>query len=211
MKTEKEFKNYLENIRQLAEKEGFDSLDETYVEHLKARFFGEDLVIGSSKHVRLREMKLSDLEAFYRFSDAGKESVLSAFLKESPEKSREHLRAYVEHMYPLYEYGIWTVERIEDGEVIGLCGLGRTEVEGTECTDLGYYICPKCRKQGFCSECIEIVLDYVKNYLEFPLICAIIKKENRISAKVLDKFGFLWRKDYENFGEILSVYEKKLR
>ena len=210
MRTEKDFEQYLNTIKQMAAEEGFDSLDETYVEHLRGRFFDKDVVIGKGSRIVLRELKNSDLEAFYGFSDASDETVLQSFLKENRAETEEHLSAYISHMYPMYDYGIWAVESIHDGAVIGLCGLGNAVVDGAECTDLGYYICPKCRKQGIASECIEIVLDYAKNYLEIPLIYAIIKEENRISEGILRKFGFVYEKQGVNKDQKVSVYKKEL-
>lgn len=208
---EKDFEKHLEDIKKIAAEEGYDSLDETYVEHLKCRFYGQEVVIGQSARILLREIKMSDLEAFYGFADAKEEAVLQSFLKESKEESKVHLQAYIDTMYPMFDYGIWTVERIADGEIIGMCGLGNPVVDGAECTDLGYYICPKCRNQGFATEAIEIVLDYAKNYLEFPLICAIIKEENRISEGILRKFGFAYVKQSEESGRKISVYQKELK
>ncbi len=190
MKTEKDFEDYLNTIKKIAAEEGFDTLDETYVRHLKARFLGEDVIIGQGARVSLRELKLSDLELFYAFEDAASEPVLKSFIKDSKEESEEYLQAYISHMYPMYDYGIWAVELKESGEVIGLCGLGQTPVFTQSCPELGYYIAPKWRKCGFASECVEIVLDYVKNYLEFPVIYAIIKEDNTISKGLLRKFGF---------------------
>lgn len=208
MKTEKDFLDYLKTIENIAKEEGFESLDENYKAHLRARYFEENVVIGRSERVLLREMKMSDLEAFYSFSDAGDEPVLQAFLKETYAESEKNLKAYIENMYPMYDYGIWVVESIDDGEVIGLCGLGQAEVKGEFCTDLGYYICPKWRKRGFAYESIEIVLDYVKNYLEFPCIYAIIKEENRISKGILRKFGFEYKELCEKSDGNVSVYRK---
>ena len=208
MKTEKEFENYLNNIKRAALEEGFDSLDATYVEHLKARYFEEDVIIGRTSRTILRELKMEDLETLYEFEDAVNEPVLQAFLKETYAESEKNLKAYIENMYPMYDYGIWVVESIDDGEVIGLCGLGQAEVKGEFCTDLGYYICPKWRKRGFAYESIEIVLDYVKNYLEFPCIYAIIKEENRISKGILCKFGFEYKEFCEKSDGNVSVYRK---
>ena len=208
MKTEKHFLEYLKTIENIAKEEGFESLDETYKAHLRARYFGEDVIIGQTERILLREMKMSDLEAFYSFSDAGDEPVLQAFLKGTYAESEKNLKAYIENMYPMYDYGIWAVERIDDGEVIGLCGLGQAEVKGEFCTDLGYYICPKWRKRGFAYESIEIVLDYVKNYLEFPCIYAIIKEENKISKGILRKFGFEYKELCEKSDGNVSVYRK---
>jgi hypothetical protein len=55
------------------------------------------------------------------------------------------------------------------------------------------------------------VLDYVKNYLEFEWICAIIKEENRISKGILRKFGFSYRETCEGTEGKKSVYEKDLK
>ena len=206
----KNFEQYLCEIKKLAEEEGYTSLDETYVEHLKSRYFGESVIIGEGDRIVLRELKLTDLDAFYEFEDASTEEVLRSFVKESKEASEMHLKAYVQNMYPLYDYGIWAVESRDTKELIGLCGLGQTEVKGEYFTDLGYYICPKWRNQGIAGECVEIVLDYAKNYLEFPCIYAIIKEENRISKGILRKFGFKFAESWEKPEGKICVYRKDL-
>ncbi len=185
-----DFETYLASIRKIAEEEGYDSLDDTYVEHLRARYYEEDVVIGQGARVVLREMKPSDLEVMYRFWKDSEESVLKAFIKETKEASEQYLKAYIRQMYPLYDHGIWTVELSGSKEVVGFCGLGRLEIAGEEYTDLGYYIAPKYRQQGLASESIEIVLDYAKNYLELSEVYAKAEKENQISRKILKKYGF---------------------
>ena len=138
--------------------------------------------------------------------DAAKEPSLEAFIKDSYEESLHALKSYIATMYPLYDYGIWAAESISDGSFLGLCGIGNREVNGKNYTDLGYYICPQYRKHGLATECIEIVLDYAKKYLEFSVIYAIIKEENRISEGILCKFGFESIEKHEN----IRVYQKKL-
>lgn len=182
------FEEYLEEIRRLAKEEGYDSLDETYVAHLRARYDGTEVVIGKGNRVTLREMKQSDLEQMYQFENAVNEPVLQVFLRKTKEESEQYFKAYLEQMYPLYDYGIWAAELSETKEVIGFCGLGRLEISGEECTDLGYYISPEYRRQGYASECVQIILDYAKNYVELPVLYA--KAENQISEKLLKKYGF---------------------
>lgn len=184
------FEEYLKEIQRIAAEEGFEDLDATYVEHLRCRFLKEPVVIGGTQRIRLRELRLSDLETLYGFSDAFREPVLKPFIRESKEASRENLQAYISNQYPFYDYGIYAAELLENGEIIGLCGLGQAQIAGEACTDLGYYIRPEYRRQGLAKECVEIVLDYAKNYLEFPVIYAIIKEENRISEKILRRFEF---------------------
>ena len=207
----KDFNAFLENIRKIAMEEGYDSLDETYVEHLRARYYGEDVIIGKTKSLILREIKPEDLDDFYNFEDAGQEEILGVFVKDTPEESRQNLCAYISHMYPMYDYGIWTVIQKSTGKIIGLCGLGQAEVKEACCTDIGYYISPKYRNHGYASECIQFVLDYAKNYLEFSCIYAIIKEENRISMGILCKFGFTCvEKDIRPDG-MVSIYKRDLK
>jgi RimJ/RimL family protein N-acetyltransferase len=184
------FEKYLEDLKKIAAEEGYDSLDEQFVKRLESRYFGRDVIIGQTVRTTLREMQMADLEAFYAFEGALEEPVLQSFLKGTKEASKEHLKAYIENMYPMYDYGMWTVVEKESGEIIGLCGLGHIRCQEAECTDLGYYICPKWRNRGIAGECIEFVLDYAKNYLEFSEVYAIIKEENRISAGILRRFRF---------------------
>lgn len=189
-RTQQDFEEYIESIRQMAKEEGYDTLDEVYVKHLKCRYFGQDVVIGESARISLREMKMSDLEAFYAFEGALDEPVLGVFLKATKAESKAHLQAYIVHMYPLYDYGMWTVVEKATGAVIGICGLGHSEYLEAECTDLGYYICPKWRGKGIATECIEIVLDYARDYLELPKLYAVVEESNIISKNILRKFGF---------------------
>jgi RimJ/RimL family protein N-acetyltransferase len=53
-------------------------------------------------------------------------------------------------------------------------------------------------------------LDYAKNYLEIPVIYAIIKEENRISEGILRKFGFTYEKQGVSNLQKVSVYKKEL-
>ena len=210
MRKEKDFEQYLENIKKIAAEEGYDSLDETYVEHLKCRYLGQDVIIGTGVRITLRELKNTDLEPICAFTDTNDEAVLGAFLKESQKESEAYLKTYIEHMYPMYDYGIWAVVRNSDQKLIGLCGLGNPTVDGEECIDLGYYICPECRGLGFATEAVELALDYAKDYLELSSTCAVIKGENKISERVLEKFGFVLVKMREECGQKLCVYQKEL-
>ena len=59
-KTLEAFEKYLEELKTIAREEGYDTLDEQFVERLRARYFGQDVVIGQTARVTLREMKMTD-------------------------------------------------------------------------------------------------------------------------------------------------------
>ena len=209
-RTTKDFEEYIDMLEKMVAEEGFEGLDETFVKHLECRYFGQEVVIGESARISLREMKMSDLEAFYAFEDAFSEPILGAFLKKTKAESEAHLQAYMEHMYPLYDYGMWSVVEKETEAIIGICGLGHNDCLEAECTDLGYYICPKWRKKGIATECIEIVLDYAENYLELPRVYAMAEEKNTVSQNILCKFGFEFLKKLESTDGSIAVYQKEL-
>ena len=113
------FEKYLKDLKRIAAEEGYDSLDEQFVKRLESRYFGRDVIVGQTARTILREIQMTDLEAFYAFEEALEEPVLQSFLKGTKEASEEHLKAYIETMYPMYDYGMWTVVEKESGEIIG--------------------------------------------------------------------------------------------
>lgn len=210
MGKEKEFECYLESIRQAAFAEGFDSLDETFVRHLKERFWGEDVVVCCAERFVLREMKMSDLEKLYCFPDAESERVLAVFLRENRQAAKEFLKNYIASMYPMYDFGIWAVEKRSSKALIGLCGLGLQRIHGEDWVDLGYYIAPSFRKQGYASEAVALAIDYAKNYLQLDRICAIVREDNIISVKVLEKTGFEEKTTSEDRAEGKRIFVRCL-
>ena len=161
-KSQKDFIKYLSAIQQMAAQEGFNSLYETYVEHLRARFFGEAVIIGEARRVILREIKESDLEALYEFEGASLETILEAFLKESYEASKSYLQAYIDHMYPMYDYGIWAVELKETGEMIGdLFDLSQPESSYFDY----HFILPQ---KMFVNDCFEANKTKILKQYRFP-------------------------------------------
>lgn len=210
MKTEEEYLQYIGEIKESAHRLGFASLDEDFEQHLRCRFFGEDVVIGRSERLFLRELKPIDLDEMYRFTDAGTEPVLEAFLLESREQSEHFLENYIESMYPFYEYGIWAVVG-DGGELIGLCGLGNPQIRGEQCVDLGYYIRPKYRNQGYASEAARLAVSYAEDYLELPCLYAVVKTDNPVSVRLLCGLGFADISIPEDGKQGICVYQKRLQ
>ncbi|MGN0335110.1 MAG: GNAT family N-acetyltransferase [Lachnospiraceae bacterium] len=210
MKTLKDYKNYLDNIKNYAAEEGCAELDPIFEEHLRCRFFGEEVLIAESDRILLREMKISDADFFLAFSDAWTEEVLCPFIKNTPEETKEYLRSYIDTMYPLYDYGMWSVVLKDTGTVIGICGLGTYCSAEAVFTDLGYYICPEFRRKGFAQESAALTLQYAADYLKLPEIYAVIRNENEKSAAFAEKIGFEKIKMEDFTDPNLQIFRKNL-
>lgn len=90
-------------------------------------------------------------------------------------------------MYRQHGFGMYRVNRIEDGVDIGLCGLVFRDYLGKP--DIGYAFFPEFAGCGYASEAAAAVFDYGKKTLQLPEIVAIVAPHNLASQKVLQKLG----------------------
>lgn len=108
--------------------------------------------------------------------------------------------------YAANGFGLWRVERREDGAVVGMCGLIRREA--LPHPDLGYAYLPAFRGQGYAVEAGAAVLRHGFEALGLPRILAIVTEANAGSVRVLEKLG-MRREGLQTFGgERLAVYAR---
>ena len=97
--------------------ESFDAVDEEYLERVLRRHLGLPWQIAQSDRIRIRELTESDYEAVCAEEDAF--------------SSKEQYLAYLNSQYRFYEYGLWGIERLEDGVFVGTAGVWNYERKRT--------------------------------------------------------------------------------
>jgi RimJ/RimL family protein N-acetyltransferase len=85
-------------------------------------------------------------------------------------------------------YGLFIVERLEDGVPIGMCGLVRRD--GLEDTDIGFALRPEFWSQGFAIEAATGVRDWALGKVGLTRLVAIVMPGNLPSIKVLERLAF---------------------
>lgn len=89
--------------------------------------------------------------------------------------------------YATHGYGMYCVERKNDGVAIGLCGLVRRDwLDGI---DLGFAFLPAFRRQGYAMEATTATVQHAFNDVGLERLLAIVQPENRGSIALLDKLG----------------------
>ena len=85
-------------------------------------------------------------------------------------------------------FGFWLV-RLKDGMTpVGFGGIiVRDELDEP---DVGYAIHETFAGNGYAEEATRGILNYIAEFLDFPVICAITDPDNRASINVLMKCGF---------------------
>lgn len=117
-----------------------------------------------------------------------------AFLKNIGDKNVRTLEdavAYIRNApvasYALNGYGLYLVERKEDGASIGMCGLVRRDTLPT--TDIGYAFLPQYCGQGYAIEAATATIGYARDVLGISHVLAIVSVGNDPSSRLLEKLG----------------------
>ena len=107
--------------------------DHPFLERIWRRHYQMPWIIAETQRLLIRESTLEDLSAFLSMYEEEKDNPdVKPFLGE-PEKE---LGAYIQNCYGIYGYGLWTLIKKEDGQVIGRIGFepahaGNSEMLGT--------------------------------------------------------------------------------
>jgi RimJ/RimL family protein N-acetyltransferase len=88
-----------------------------------------------------------------------------------------------------YGFGLFSVLRIENGVLIGNCGLEVMRVGGEDVAELGYDFRSDYWNQGYATEAAITVRNYARHQLLLPQLISLIRVGNNRSQRVAEKIG----------------------
>lgn len=86
--------------------------------------------------------------------------------------------------------GPWALVKKDDGALVGFCGISPQWVANVEEYNLGYRLARQFWHQGFATEAVKGVLDYVFAEKKVTSVVVIIDPEHKASIQVSEKTGF---------------------
>ena len=193
-----------------------NAIDEALAERVYKRHTGEPWTIAETKHCIIRELTMDDIDALFElYSKPGITDFVEPLY--DYDKECEYERAYIEHMYGYYEYGMWLIFSKDTGELIGRAGLenrdycDEQETQGVPGTyhsemELGYIIAPEYQRQGYATEVCKAILEYAWENLCPDRINCLIDEENYPSRRLVEKLGFQLIGKTDVTGESLLRY-----
>jgi len=146
----------------------------------------------------LRPMNEKDIEGMHRiFTD---KNVMKSFDLQS--FSREQMKEWVDRNLDhqnKYGYGLFSVIRKSNQELIGDCGLEHTDFEEKPCVEIGYDFLSRYWNQGYATEAAKAVKEYAIEELNIDskTLCSFIRKNNTASQRVSEKIGMQRIKEYK--------------
>ena len=169
----------------------FSDIDEVDIDSfIKAyqRYAKEPWDVLTTDRLLVRETTLDDVDEFYKLYKDPEMTRYMEGLFENPEDEKRYQKDYIEKVYGLMGFGIWTLVRQSDGRVIGR--VGYSVRNGFDDIELGFLIGKEFQRQGYAFEACNAVLDYGRDILLFDKVQTLVKAENEISINLCKKLGF---------------------
>ena len=119
------------------------------------------------------------------------------------EAGRAATRARVENCHAANGYCFWVVERRDDGEILGFCGVKRADAPGSTVAgamEIGWRFREDSWGQGYAREAAEAALALGFERFGADRIVSLTVEGNLASRKLMERLGFLRRPalDYED-------------
>lgn len=133
-----------------------------------------------TKRLLLRAPQDSDSDAYEKFYADAEASKFYGGPK-SPDAAWNKLARDLGHWY-LRGYGLWTLERKDNGAVVGGCGL--LWPNGWPRSELTWWIAPEARQKGFAKEASQAAISFGYDILNWELVQTHMNDTN-LAAKAL--------------------------
>jgi RimJ/RimL family protein N-acetyltransferase len=163
--------------------------------------------ILETERLRLREFILSDADFIVALLNS---PGWLKYIGDRNVRTTEQATAYLQNnllkSYEVNGYGSWLVEKKDNGQAIGSCGIINRET--LETPDIGYAFLPEHTDLGYAYECAAATMSFAKEQLHIPKISAIVAPANERSVKLLKKIGLHYVKTFcmPNSQEELHLY-----
>lgn len=162
-------------------------LDYKYLENQWKRAHHLPLVIAATKRIQLRELTLEDIPGLYQIRKTeSMKKVLPAL--DSLETELEKHRHYIACQYEFFDYGLWGIF-LPDNTLIGQAGIENMEYHGQVMLELSYLIAPDYQQQGYATEAILAIYQYIEKSLQLNQLAARIAKNNLPSIRTAMNLG----------------------
>jgi RimJ/RimL family protein N-acetyltransferase len=145
------------------------------------------MIVLQTERLRLRHMTPDDAEFMLGLlNDPGWHRFIGDRGIRTVEGAREHILKGPMAMVARLGFGFYLVERKEDGQPLGLCGLAKRDF--LDDVDIGYAFLPGYGGQGYAFEAAQGVLAHARA-LGLTRLVATVVPDNDASIRLLEKLG----------------------
>ena len=141
----------------------------------------------------LRRWTDADREPFARIS--ADPEVMQHRLAPLSRRESDKVIAEAEASFESNGFGLWAVERIEDGRLLGYTGFGTSDFDASFCpaVDVGWTLARDVWGHGYATEGAVAALDYAFDRLQLDEVVAHTSEGNERSRAVMRRLGMTHR------------------
>jgi RimJ/RimL family protein N-acetyltransferase len=125
-------------------------------------------------------------------------------------KSRPEVERWITwatESYAANGFGLWAIERLEDGAFLGDCGPMLQPVMGRELPEIGYHLVRREWGRGYATEAAAAALAWTLRETRFERVCSIVSPANERSRRVAARIHRrLERFTWERSGMEMCLY-----
>lgn len=103
-------------------------------------------------------------------------------------------------------FGLWAIERREDGRFLGDCGITIQNIRKKYVPEIGYHIHPAFHNLGYATEAARACKEWIFSNTVFKTVYSYQNAENAASRRVAEKNGMTLREIYTENGVRTTVY-----
>jgi RimJ/RimL family protein N-acetyltransferase len=140
-----------------------------------------------TKRLLLRRWKDEDREPLARIT--ADPEVMRYRLAPLSQSESDHLIDEFEASFERNGFGLWAVERIDDGKLLGFTGLGTSEFDAPFCpaVDVGWTLARDAWGHGYATEGAGAALSYAFDQLRLDEVVAHTSEQNERSQAVMHR------------------------
>ncbi|WBV55357.1 GNAT family N-acetyltransferase [Chryseobacterium daecheongense] len=143
----------------------------------------------TTERLILRKPEKDDFERFFEINNDPQTNLYNPNGPMSLEKATSTFNRMLEH-WEQNNFGAWAVSEKENPEkIIGFGGLSYKMYGETEKLNLGYRFAPEAWGKGYATEFSKKTIDFGFNDLNEKEIFGVVRPNNIVSIKVLEKAG----------------------
>jgi RimJ/RimL family protein N-acetyltransferase len=165
---------------------------------------GEDDIIGETPRLRLRRLRLSDID------DVAAMVADPEQMRYYPRpKSRDEVGAWLGWNLALYEengFGTWCLESVLDNGFAGYCGIRPLVLDGRREVELAWHVKKTHWNRGLATEAALISMQLGFDQFGLSRLVALIHPDNQPSRRVAQKLGMAEERSLIHDGEPAVLY-----
>ena len=112
--------------------------------------------------------------------------------------------------YEVHGFGLWALELLSTGQVVGDAGLTLQEVEGRPMLEIGYHVHHAFRGRGLATEAATACLKWAFSNTRHDTVCSIVHPDNHASICVAGRVHNHQRRFQGKSSELILFHTSRI-